>query len=37
MSRRVIYSASAIKDLRRLDKSITKRVMDKVETLAAGK
>ena len=37
MSRRVIYSASAIKDLRRLDKSIAKRIMDKVEGLAAGK
>lgn len=37
MNRRVIYSASAIKDLRRLDKPMAKRIMDKVESLAAGK
>ena len=37
MNRRVIYSASAIKALRRLDKPIAKRIMDKVEALAAGK
>ena len=36
MNRRVVYSASAIKDLRRLDKPIAKRIMDKVEALPAG-
>jgi mRNA interferase RelE/StbE len=36
MSRRVIYSPSAIKDLARLDKPTAKRVMDRVDGLAAA-
>ena len=36
MSRRVIYSASAVKDLRRLDKRTAKRILDKVDNLAAA-
>jgi mRNA interferase RelE/StbE len=36
VSRRIVYSASAVKDLRRLDKPTAKRIMDKVDRLAAG-
>ena len=36
MNRRVVFSASAVKDLRRLGKPLAKRIIDKVEALAAG-